>query len=89
MIVDKKELANALFEIGKFYFFNESYDEALRVLKKSADLNKKEPEIYYQMGLVYEAKNENVSAKEMYLKALELNPRFCVAQEHLDRLVGK
>ena len=64
-------------------------DEALRVLKKSADLNKKEPEIYYQMGLVYEAKNENVSAKEMYLKALELNPRFCVAQEHLDRLVGK
>ena len=89
MIADKKELANALFEIGQFYFFNERYDEALRVLKKSADLNKKEPETYYQMGLVYEAKNESMPAKEMYLKALELNPRLSVAQEHLDRLVGK
>jgi len=89
MISDRKELANALFEIGKFYFFNERYDEALRVLKKAADMNKKDPEIYYNIGLVHEAKNENIQAKEMYLKALELNPKLAVAQEHLDRLVGK
>jgi len=88
-MVDKKELAKDLLELGKFYFFNERYDEALRALQKSLKLDPENPEVYYNTGIVYEAKNDTVSAKEMYLRALELNPKLTLAQERLDKLVGK
>jgi len=83
-----KELAKDLLELGKFYFFNEKYDEAIRVLQKSVKFDPSLAETYYNLGLIYEAKNENIKAKEMHLKALEADPKFKCAQERVNRLVG-
>ncbi|OIN98543.1 hypothetical protein AUJ66_00885 [Candidatus Desantisbacteria bacterium CG1_02_38_46] len=84
-----KELAQDLLELGKFYFLNEKYDEAIKVLQKAQKFNPFCADIYYHLGLVYEAKNNLHNAKVMYLKATEVDSQFTLAQEHLDKLVGK
>jgi len=84
-----KELAEDLLELGKFYFLNEKYDEAIKVLQKAQKFSTSSADIYYHLGLVYEAKNVLHEAKVMYLRATEIDPRFTLAQEHLDKLVGK
>lgn len=83
-----KEIAGDLLELGKFYFLNEKYDEAIKVLQKAQKFNPLCADVYYHLGLVYEAKNNLHEAKGMYLKAVEVDPKFTLAQEHLDRLVG-
>ena len=87
--MNNKELAEDLLELGKFYFLNERYEEAIKVLQKAQKLNSSSADIYYNLGLVYEAKNSLHEARSMYLKAVEVDPHLALAQEHLDRLVGK
>ncbi len=83
-----KEREQDLIEMGKFYFVSEKYDEAIDEFQKALKLNPKNAEIYYNLGIVYETKNINQEAKEMYAKTLEINKDHKLAQEHLDRLVG-
>ncbi len=77
-----------LIEMGKFYFLNHKYGEAIDEFQKAAKLNPKNPDIYYNLGLLYETKNMKQEAKQMYTKALELNEKHKLAGEHLDKLVG-
>ena len=86
---NNKELAGDLLELGKFYFLNEKYDEAIKVLQKAQKFDPFCAEIYYHLGMAYEAKNNLHEAKCMYLKATEVDPKFTLAQQHLDKLVGK
>ncbi len=83
-----KELAQDLLELGKFYFLNEKYDEAIKILQKAQKFDPFCAEIYYNLGLVYETENSLHEARGMYLKAIEVDPKFTLAQEHLDKLVG-
>ena len=77
-----------LIEMGKFYFLSQKYDEAIEEFQKTVKLNPKNPEIYYNLGVVYEAKNMKQEAKEMYFKTLEIKKNHKLAQEQLDKLVG-
>lgn len=86
--MEKKEFINDILELGKFYFLNEKYDEAIQTFQRCIDLDPQLAQAYYNLGLVYETKNEHSLAKEMYRKAVELDPKFNLAQEHLERLVG-
>lgn len=86
---NNKELAQDLLELGKFYFLNERYDEAIKVLQKAQKFDPFCADIYYHLGLVYETKNNLHEARSMYLKAIEVDSKFTLAQEHLDKLVGK
>jgi len=77
-----------LIELGKFYFLNEKYAEAIEEFQKAMCLNRANPEVYYNLGIVYEAKNMKQEAKEMFTKALQLDENHKLAQQHLDKLVG-
>jgi len=75
-------------EPGKFYLINNRYEEALQFF---LDMQKKmpnNPEVYYHLGLIYEAKNEIQKAKEMFLKTIELAPNHSFAKKHLEKILG-
>ncbi|MDR1942049.1 MAG: tetratricopeptide repeat protein [Endomicrobium sp.] len=75
-------------ELGKFYFLNNNYDEAVAEFNKALDINKDNPEAYYNLGLISESSNRPQDAKEMYLKALSIKPDFKIAREKLNKLMG-
>lgn len=84
-----KEQEECVIELGKFYFLNGKYDAAIGEFEKARRFDLKNPEIYYNIGIAYEAKNELGKAKEMYLKCLELKDGHLLAKEHLDKIVGQ
>jgi len=88
-IKDRKERVEKLIELGKFYFLNEKYDEAIRKFKEAVKIDENNTEIYYNLGIVYESKNLPDEASQMYTKALELNPDHQLASKHLEKIVGK
>jgi len=73
-------------EEAKFYFVNQNYDEAEKILK---DLIKKEPknvEALFLYGLLFEVTNQLEKAKEYFEKVLVLNPSHKEAREHLEKV---
>ena len=76
------------FEVGQFLFLNEKYDQALEEFKKAIQDDPGDAEAYYNLGVVYETKNMKKEAKEAFSKALELNPKHKLAEQHLSKLVG-
>jgi tetratricopeptide (TPR) repeat protein len=88
-IRDQKEKVEKLIELGKFYFLNEKYDEAISKFKEAVKIDENNAEIYYNLGIVYESKNLPEEASQMYTKALDLNPGHKLASKHLEKIVGK
>lgn len=88
MVKKKKKEVEDYLDIGKLYFLNQRYDEALLAFKKVIELELDNPQGYYNLGLVYEGKNMLLEAKEMFTKTLELDPKFKPAEEHLSKIVG-
>lgn len=85
---DEKNNIDDILEPGKFYLLNNRYEEALKFF---LDIQKKfpnNPEIFYHLGLIYEAKNDFKKAKEMFTKTLELSPTHKLAKKHLEKIVG-
>ncbi|UCG91028.1 MAG: tetratricopeptide repeat protein [candidate division WOR-3 bacterium] len=76
-----------LIELSDFYILSQKFDEAIKVLKKAEKIKKTEPKLYYNLGIAYEALNENNEARQAFRLALKLDPHFASAQEHLDRLI--
>lgn len=83
-----KKNIQELLEHSKFYFLNGKYEEALKVLRKLLKICPDNPDVYYNLGIIYESKNQIDTAVQMYTKALELSPEHKFAREHLDKLVG-
>ncbi len=77
-----------LWETGKFYFLNNKYDEALKIFEQLLKLEPGNPEVYYHIGLIKEAKNEFSEAKKMFLQTLKLQPKHKNAKKHLNKLLG-
>jgi len=88
-IKDQKQKVEKLIELGKFYFLNEKYDEAINKFKEAVKIDENNAEIYYNLGIVYESKNLPEEASQMYTKTLELNPSHKLASKHLEKIVGK
>lgn len=76
------------FEVGQFFFLNEKYDQAIAEFKKAIIDGPNDVEAYYNLGVVYETKNMMKEAKEAFRKALDLEPKHKLAEEHLSKLVG-
>ncbi|MEA3560905.1 MAG: tetratricopeptide repeat protein [Candidatus Omnitrophota bacterium] len=76
------------FEIGQFLFLNEKYDQAIVEFKKAVKQNPEDAEIFYNLGIVYEAKSMLKEAREFFEKALELDPKHKLAEQHFSKLVG-
>jgi Flp pilus assembly protein TadD len=84
--ISEKELD--LIEMAKFYFMNSKYDEAIEELNKVLEVNPKNAEAYYNLGLIYEHKNQKEDARNMYEKALNIDPEYKLAREHINKLMG-
>jgi tetratricopeptide (TPR) repeat protein len=82
-----KEETNHM-EMGKFYFLNNKYDEAVSEFKKVLEINPLNAEAYYNIGLIHESSNKPDEAKEMYFKALSINQDYKIAREKLNKLIG-
>ncbi|MFH1540959.1 MAG: tetratricopeptide repeat protein [Elusimicrobiota bacterium] len=77
-----------LIELGKFYFISGKYDEAIEMFEKVVEINPKNSDAYFNMGVVKEANNDFVGAKKMYEKTLEIVSDHKTAREHLNKLIG-
>ncbi|MEA3368886.1 MAG: tetratricopeptide repeat protein [Candidatus Ratteibacteria bacterium] len=86
----KEEIKKAedYLDIGKLYFLNQRYEEALSAFQKVIELEPGNPQGYYNLGLVYESKNMMLEAKKMFTQTLELDSKFKPAEDHLAKLVG-
>ena len=84
----RENKVDQLIEEGKFYFLNQRYEEAIQQFQKAMILHPENPEIYYNLGIVYESINEIPKAKENFEKTLSLDSNFHSAQEHLEKLIG-
>ena len=83
-----KKRIEELIEQGKFYFLNKQYDQAILEFQKALKLDPGNARILYNLGIIYESKEDIEIAKTFYLKALELDPKLEEAQKYLDKLVG-
>ncbi|MBS4015959.1 MAG: tetratricopeptide repeat protein [Candidatus Latescibacteria bacterium] len=81
----KPVTAQDYIEVGQFYLLNQKYAEAIKQFKKALEL-KPDAQVYYQLGLAYEASNETTSAQDMYRKALTLDSKLVEAAEHLKKI---
>ena len=77
-----------IIEMGKFYFLNNKYDEAVAEFEKVLKINRNNAEAYYNIGLINETRNNIAVAKEMYSKALFIEEDYKLARERLNKLIG-
>lgn len=80
------DAAEAYLNRGNSYFMMRRYDEALADYRMSLDKGLSKSHIaWYNIGLVYEFKKDELKAKEAYRTALEIAPGFGPAQKKLGR----
>jgi tetratricopeptide (TPR) repeat protein len=75
-------------ELGKFYFMNNKFDEAIEKFKEVLKLNPSNAEAFYNIGLIKEVSNLPNEAKDMYSKALAIDPDYKIVRERLNKLIG-
>ncbi|MBN1621862.1 MAG: tetratricopeptide repeat protein [Endomicrobiales bacterium] len=78
----------SILEMAKFYFLNSKYNEAIAEFKKALAINPGNAEAYYNLGLIHENRNNTDEAKDMYEKALAIDPDYKLAKDHLNKLIG-
>ncbi|MGQ9628690.1 MAG: tetratricopeptide repeat protein [bacterium] len=78
--------AKAYLNLGKYLFSNGNYEEALDSFSKALTLDSDCAETYYCIGLVHEMRNSLEEAKGMYMRALDLDPQYELAQNHLNKI---
>ncbi len=83
---NKNDYADVL-ELSEFYILSQKYEEAIKILKKAQKLNNRDPKLYYNFGIAYEALNDRDKAINMFRQVLSLDAKFKAAQEHLDKLI--
>jgi|GEM_PF-3872996 Flp pilus assembly protein TadD len=74
----RKELGKALLAIGRV-------DEAISLLRESASIWRKDPDLRYLLGLAYYSKGMRKEARMEWEKALEIDPSHKEAKEKLGR----
>lgn len=75
-------IAEAYLNRGNTWFLAGRLDEAMADYEKALALDVAKPwAAWYNIGLVHDARNEAPQAQAAYLKALELNPDFYLAQQ--------
>jgi len=85
---DKKPKAQDLLELGKFYYLNGKLPQARKEFERAAEINSKNADVHYNLGLVYESQNDRVNAQDSYERALEIDPKHSLSRKHLNKLIG-
>ncbi|MEW6326197.1 MAG: tetratricopeptide repeat protein [Thermodesulfobacteriota bacterium] len=72
--------------VGRIYYLKNNYPQALHHLKEAQQRMKKDHEIYYHLGLVYEKMGHIAEARRKWQKALKVNPLFKEARTALQSI---
>jgi Tfp pilus assembly protein PilF len=82
------EFGNPYNDIGAYLIGMEKYDEAIPWLEQAMEAKRYEPRHfpYFNLGRVYQAKGFLSRAKELFQKALEIEPDYTLARQSLDKL---
>ncbi len=73
--------------LGKLYFLNSQFDEAVASYRTLLDHDPKNVSAYYNLAVAFVAQNKTGEAKESLQKVLQLDPDNKAAQEELSKLV--
>lgn len=82
---EKKE---SILETAKFYFLNQKYDKAIEIYLDGMRSYPNDPEIHFNLGVVYESINDLEKAKDCFERVLSLDPDFSSADKHLKQIIG-
>lgn len=85
-----KKLALAYLYIGNIYFQKNDFDEAESAYRKAIKKDSQNADAHNNLAWLYYSKKENLDeAKELVLKAIELNPsKKEIYQDTLDKIRG-
>jgi tetratricopeptide (TPR) repeat protein len=72
--------------LGKFYFLNKRYAEAVETYRKLLSFSDGNVSAYYNLAVACEAKKDYKEAKKNYRKVLEFDQDNKDAQEALNRI---
>jgi tetratricopeptide (TPR) repeat protein len=85
---EKKISPEELVELGKFNFLASKPDKAMESFKRALELSPGNPDIYYNIGIVYESINNLVEAKKCFERVLKINPNHKLSKQHLEKIIG-
>lgn len=80
-----KDLDNHIL-LGKFYFINQFYKEALETYKKLLEYYPTNVVLLYNTAIAYQADGQIESAKELYLKILKIDPQHKEAMRGIEKI---
>jgi Tfp pilus assembly protein PilF len=80
------DFGNPYNDIGAYLIDLDRYDEAIPWLEQAIVAKRYEPRHfpYFNLGRVYLAKNSIKRARDLFLKALEIEPRYTLARQALE-----
>jgi tetratricopeptide (TPR) repeat protein len=82
------EFGNPYNDIGAYLIGLERHDEAIPWLEQAIAAKRYDPRHfpYYNLGRVYQAKGLISRARELFQKALEIEPRYTLARQGLEKI---
>ncbi len=82
------DFGNPYNDIGAYLIGIERYDEAIPWLERATTAKRYDPRHfpYFNLGRVYLAKGLINRAREQFQKALEIEPRYALARQAIERL---
>jgi len=78
-IYPRLNMANYFIKIGRF-------NESIKYLNELIDMGLESKEVFNSLGVSHKGIEDPQTAKEMFGKALELDPNFLLAQKNLDSI---
>jgi len=79
----------ALYGRGKTFYLNGNAEDAIRYLKRAAENEDYQADVYNDLGTIFEELNELDTAREYYHQAIRKNPRYTYPVVNLSRLLIK
>lgn len=77
-----------ILEAAYFYFQNQKYKEAIKILKNGIKVFPDDVDIVYNLAILYESVNELDKAREFFKKVLKLDKNNEDAKKHLEKLIN-
>jgi Tfp pilus assembly protein PilF len=84
-----QEFGNPYNDIGAYLIGLERYDEAIPWLEQAITAKRYDPRHfpYYNLGRVYLAKGQINRARELFQRALEIEPRYTLARQGVEKIL--
>lgn len=80
---ENPQMAGAYTNLALIHFENEEYDQALKLVEPAIELNNRQSQAYNLRAQLSIINGEVLKARDDYLKAIELNPKYTNAQYNL------